>query len=195
MATLAASLVLAPSALSATTSPPTPSQVQAAADAALLAHLGWDRPARSLVVTEAMPAEAGGYFQLGTDAVAVQTSTAAALLHPRWPGSGDAMRTIVHEGLHYLTGCYSRVEEWITDAKAFDETPRTLRAVWGEPMSPPHIEAAGYPGGVRAIRALSARATGSKTWRTPDAWAFRDALWRSPMLLGGCAVREEMLTR
>lgn len=172
---------------------PAPEAVQVAADAALRANLRWDRPARVLVVTDAMPAEAAGFAPWDRDEVDLRGPWAWDLARPFRVGGPDAMRVLVHEDLHYPTGCHALVEEWITDAKALDEVGRTFRAVWGRPMR--YAPGAGYPEGVRAIRALSALATGSPSWRSPAAWAYRDALWRAPMLPDGCALRAELLQR
>lgn len=201
-ATLAAAVVVGWAAGQANAAVPTPDQVQQGTDAYLRTALRWDRPARVLVDTPdaAMPMTTGGSTASGfypfarPGEIDLAHSVVVGLTRPRGPFADSYLETATHESLHYDTGCYGPIEEWITEAKALDELPFVARAVWGRPlMQDMGLGDSNYQGGVRRIRALSKLATGARSWRSPQAWAFRDALWRAPMLPDGCAVRDQLL--
>jgi hypothetical protein len=202
-------LLLVLGAASAQAAPPSLAQVQAGTDAYLRTALHWDRQPRVAndVPDDLMPSAPGGYSVEGfypferPNQVDIAHSVVREIAHPRDPYSDMALAIIVHEDLHYFTGCYAPtdttvplLEEWITEAKALDELPFVSRAVWSRPL---RLDlgpgGTGYSGGVKLIRALSMRATGSKSWHAPAAWAFRDALWRAPMNPNGCAVRSALM--
>jgi hypothetical protein len=100
--------------------------------------------------------------------------------------------SVVHELLHRrdTVRCWGEqpgginVEEGIVDALTADLMPAWGWRFWRARMFSP----ASYPADTAAIRAASARATGSKTWRTRDARSWRRAIWGA-----SCGGRAAML--
>lgn len=106
----------------------------------------------------------------------------------------EAVQTLLHEQLHQ-PGRVAVAAEWrhailveegVVDAVAIDLTPLYVRRRFGVLV---RRGAPGYPDQVRNIRAASAKATGSRSWRTPA--AFR---WRVELLLADPDERAALLS-
>jgi len=90
------------------------------------------------------------------------------------------VHVLIHELAHRGMACE---DEGIVDAITADLAP-----AWGWRFWRDRITVVPYYPGTAAIRYASARATGSKTWRTRDARLWRRALWGA-----SCEGREAML--
>lgn len=144
-------------------------------------------PHRTIAVYDSLPADRAG--QMHDDGAVDLTSGVAgeiqAMPRLRAPGliviSFGAGHVLVHELLHRpeTAACWGPrpggvdVEEGVVDALALDLLPAWGRRFLGAPT----IETSFYPADVAAIRAASARATGSRTWRTRGARLWRRSLW------------------
>lgn len=140
-----------------------------------------------------------GEFNAVTDTIKIRPNVAADLRYRaargRWKGRYvvHPPALLIHELLHRkdTRACWSwrkdgvDLEEWPTDALTHDLIPAWGWRFWRERI----VGWMGYPEGVRYVRAASARATGSPTWRTREA-----ALWRRALWAADCTTREQMLT-
>lgn len=105
-----------------------------------------------------------------------------------WP---SALHVATHEALHYAcadcrrTEAEAWVDEGLVEAVTRDVLPAASFQLFG---LRPERGFNGYPGRVAAVRALSARATGSRTWRARAARA-----WRKAALVGPADVRAAMI--
>jgi hypothetical protein len=134
-------------------------------------------------------------FWMTTGNVYVLPRLANALLRPRpsFPeANGWAGEILVHEWLHRAaTGpCWRSPdgfewEEGITQALTADVLPAWGKRFLGTPWVRPGRM---YQREVSVVRAVSAKATGSTSWRTPAARAYRRALWA-----GSCEQRSALL--
>lgn len=103
-----------------------------------------------------------------------------------------AVQVLIHESLHRedTEGCWRpaagelNVEEGIVDALTVDLAPAWGWRFWRQRIGVIPF----YKPEVAAIRAASAKATGSRNWRTREARGWRRALWAA-----SCAGRVEML--
>lgn len=147
----------------------------------------------TLVAPRLSRADNLGEFWTTTGAIYLRADVAHLLtIRGRETLGGDAASVLVHEWLHRADtyGCWvdadgTRVEEGIVHALTADLTPAWGARFWHD-YSARAIVA--YPREVAAIRAWSARATASPTWRTPAARAARRALWAA-----SCEQRAAML--
>lgn len=103
----------------------------------------------------------------------------------------DALHVALHETGHYVCQDCRRTpgEEWldegIVEAWTLDALPAVAWDLTGERTAGVRP---GYPDRVALVRAASARATGSRTWRTRAA-----RLWRRALLVGPGDARYAML--
>lgn len=148
---------------------------------------------RPIVVTDALTrAENAGEFYVadehGPERILVRPWIAEAIVSRQGVNVGSRQgyfpggaHLLLHELLHRAdtAACWHPgpgevdVEEGIVDALAVDLAPAWGRAFWGERIFVlPH-----YRAEVAAVRAASARATGSASWRTREARSWRRSLW------------------
>lgn len=204
--TLIIAAAWAPSAGAATPPPlvvPPPVTAQAAADrmvAWLSRTLRAEVKPRPVHVTDVgyFAAENAGEYHAHTDEIQVRPWVESSI---QWRIEGEPWRgrvellgpaVLMHELLHRgdTVACWGdwpsgvNVEEGIVDAIAADLMPAWSWAHWRvRGMSVPY-----YTADVAALRAASARATGSKTWR---AWSARS--WRYRLWGASCEGRAAML--
>lgn len=180
---------------------PAPPAAQARADATA----GWlgrtlhqDIPPRAVIVAAAedMSAACGARctaYVPFTDPTTIITSRPVASGWARLATDWRAValgHVLVHELLHRRdlnTAAYGDgwVEEGVTDAVTVDVMPAWCR--WALDAACPAVRPV-YRARVAAIRAASARATGSTTWRTRAA-----RIWRRQLLAADTAARRLML--
>lgn len=158
-----------------------------------------DIPSRPIEVTEDLhfPVNEAEFYPSGLIKARPAVETALAFREGvtiRGKVYAPGPHIVVHESLHRedTSACWwpaagaMNVEEGIVDALAADLVPAWGWHFWRERL----FVFPRYPVEVAAIRAASARATGSKTWRERGARSWRRALWaascegRAAMLAG-----------
>lgn len=153
---------------------------------------------RAVEVTEDLHShENDGEYYADTDSIKLRPRIAAELAYRAgWSYRGryyaPGPHLLIHELLHRRStmGCWGvqpggvDVEEGIVDAVTADLLPAWGRRFWQESL----FGMPRYKADVAAIRAASARATGSSTWRERAARSWRYRLWGA-----SCEVRAAML--
>ncbi len=174
-------------ARSAPVSPATAATVQGSADqwaAWLSSTLHAEVPSRSITLTDALSSSANvAEFYAEDGHVLIRTGMASAIAdlevgRVRADGAVflPGVHVVVHELLHRqsTSACWGPDEEGIVDALTVD-----LMAAWGARFLRP-VRTFGIPvytADVARIRATSARATGSSSWRAPAARRWIRTLW------------------
>lgn len=162
---------------------PAPYSLQAQADATaawLSATLHADVPAREVFVAGYLEDNHAGEFWPDTTHIIVRGWVAHSLTTSSW-ADASAAQVLVHESLHRADTypCWYgpdgfRVEEGIVDAVTSDLMPAWYWRFWNMSSIRP---VPAYTAEVAAVRAWSARYTGSRTWRTRAARTARRVLW------------------